>query len=97
MATTTSTTGGAAAASTTTTSTDERPNRLGPNPVVVDMGTHGRGAIRKLRKGRGKLLDEVSDVVGQLAADGTVTKNAQVVIVVVRERPEDIWTAWLDR
>ena len=57
-----------------------------PAPVVVDLGKRGRKAIRRLREGDGKLLAEVVDMVDRLRQDGAVRDNAQLVVVVVRQR-----------
>lgn len=55
-------------------------------PVVVDLGAKGRKQIKRLREGRGKLLDEVNTVVSELRSAGTITASAQPVVVVVRAR-----------
>jgi hypothetical protein len=39
-----------------------------------------------LRKGKGRLLEEVSGCLEELKAAGTISANAQPVIVVVREK-----------
>jgi len=45
--------------------------------------------VRDLRNGEGKLLDEVLDAVEELRTVGTISKDAQPVIVIVREKPKD--------
>lgn len=55
-------------------------------PVVVDLGKKTRGQVKKLRKGHGKLLDRVHDVLADMSSEGTISKGAQPVIVVVREK-----------
>jgi hypothetical protein len=55
-------------------------------PVVVDLGKKSRKQIRQLRKGEGKLLDEVQDVVARLKAAGTVDSKAQPLVIVVRQK-----------
>jgi hypothetical protein len=54
--------------------------------VVADLGTRSKKAIKKLRKGDGRLLEDVEALVNHLKADRTVADNAQAVIVVVKER-----------
>ena len=56
-------------------------------PVLIDLGKKRRKQIRRLRKGKGKLMDRVQKVVERLKEDGTVSREAETVIVVVRERP----------
>ena len=55
-------------------------------PIVVDLGKKPRKQIRQIRKGEGKLLDEVQDVVAQLKAAGTVNPTAQPIVFVVRQK-----------
>lgn len=57
-----------------------------PSPVVIDLGKKKRGQVKKLRRGRGKLLDRVHDVLADIKSDGNVADGAQPVIVVVREK-----------
>ena len=55
-------------------------------PVVIDLGKHKRGKVKKLRRGNGPLLDEAQEAVDQLKASGQLAADAQTVIVVVREK-----------
>jgi hypothetical protein len=55
-------------------------------PVVLDFGKHRRKQIKSLRKGSGKLMDEVRAAVDELILSGTIPGGAQPVIVVVREK-----------
>ncbi|HEX7797809.1 MAG TPA: hypothetical protein VF456_25785 [Vicinamibacterales bacterium] len=55
-------------------------------PVVLDFGKHRRKQIKSLRKGSGKLMDEVRAAVDELRLAGTIARGAQPVIVVVREK-----------
>ena len=57
-----------------------------PAPVVVDLGKRGKRAVKRLRNGEGKLFTEVTDLVDQLCRDGSVRTDAQLVVVVVRQR-----------
>ena len=54
--------------------------------IMLDIGKRSRKAIKKLRKGKGKLLRRVNNVVGQLRNSGELKEDAQIVLVVVRER-----------
>lgn len=55
-------------------------------PIVLDLGKKSRKQIRRLRKGRGNLMDRVTDVIADLKAEGTIDAAAQPVIIVVRQR-----------
>ncbi len=55
-------------------------------PVIIDLGKHRRKRIKALRKGTGRLTDEVNGCVEELKAAGTLSSNAQTVVVVVREK-----------
>lgn len=82
----------------TTEHLDDEQDDAGPPPLVVDLGKRGRRAIKRLREGEGKLFAEVSDVVAGLRRDGAVKADAQLVVVVVRERRsksayEDDWAS----
>ena len=57
-----------------------------PAPLIVDLGKHRRKAIKRLREGRGKLLDEVTSCIEELKTAGAVAAGAQPVVIIVRER-----------
>ncbi|WGF87511.1 DUF6200 domain-containing protein [Marinivivus vitaminiproducens] len=52
---------------------------------VVDLGEHSRRAVKKLRRGEGRLTDKVEDAILSLREEGIIGANAQAVVVVVRE------------
>lgn len=54
--------------------------------VVIDLGTRATKQVDRLRKGRGKLMDEVQECIDELAANGQVAAGAQPIIVIVSER-----------
>lgn len=54
--------------------------------VIVDLGKHRRKRIRKLRKGRGRLFDDVQGAVEDLKSEGTIDADAQTVVVIVRQK-----------
>jgi hypothetical protein len=62
----------------------ERPESK--SPIVIDLGKHRRKRIKDLRKGTGRLAEEVNGCLAELRAAGTVSPNAQTVVVVVRQR-----------
>ena len=55
-------------------------------PIVVDLGKKRRKAVKKLRGGTGKLMDQVNETLQELRNAGTIAATAQPVIIVVRER-----------
>ena len=67
----------------------------GPDPVVIELGRRSRKQIRKLRRGQGRTWRDIEGVVHDLREAGDVADDAQVVVVVVKERPEesDDWAA----
>lgn len=60
-----------------------------PAPVIVDLGRQKAKAVKQLRNGKGKLIDDVFETINQLRSAGTISASAQPVIVVVREKRED--------
>jgi hypothetical protein len=54
---------------------------------VVDLGSHSRKRVKRLRRGEGRLMERVEDAVAALRQDGAVNKDAQTVVVVVRQKP----------
>jgi uncharacterized protein DUF6200 len=60
--------------------------------VIVDFGeAQSAQQVRRLRKGRGKLVTSVERIMSDLVADGTVKSTAQPVVIVVRETPVSFW------
>jgi DNA-binding TFAR19-related protein (PDSD5 family) len=56
--------------------------------VIVDIAEpQSNLLVKRLRKGRGKLVAKVERIVGDLFQAGTVKSTAQPVVIVVRELP----------
>ncbi len=55
-------------------------------PMIIDLGRKNVKAVQKLRKGKGKLVDEIQGTIAELKSAGTISMTAQPVIVVVREK-----------
>jgi hypothetical protein len=49
--------------------------------------------LKRLRKGRGKLVGRIDQIVADLVEAGTVKAGAQPIVIVVRERM-DLPTLW---
>lgn len=55
-------------------------------PVVLDLGKRRRKQVKQLRRGEGKLLDDINGAVEELRTAGTLSATSQPVIVIVREK-----------
>lgn len=55
------------------------------NLVILDVGKRDPKDIKKMCKGKGKLLRRVNEAVDQLREGGKIEANAQIVLVVVRK------------
>lgn len=81
---------------TTATSTAERESKEQTSKsqiVVVDLDEpQSAQLVKRLRKGRGKLMTRVERIVGDLVEAGTVKSGAQPVVIVVRELPPMPWS-----
>ena len=65
------------------------------NVLIVDMGKRKKKDIKRLRRGRGKLMDRISNTMGQLKEEGEIPEGSPVVVVLVREkRKKSGWTMW---
>jgi hypothetical protein len=54
--------------------------------VVVELARRrSPEQIRRLRKGRGKLMADIEDVISDLTEAGTVKADSQPVVIIVRE------------
>ena len=55
-------------------------------PIIIDLGKKKRKRVKRLRKGRGRLVDNVYDAVDRLRERGEIAADAQPVIVIVRQK-----------
>ncbi len=71
--------------------TDDAPQTADiAQPIIIDMGKVKKKAIKRLKKGRGKLMVEVGEVVGQVLAEmGTDVEGKKIVPIVVIYRKKD--------
>ncbi len=59
--------------------------------IVVDLNKRQtKKRIKKLRKGRGKLLGQIGEVISELQETGTIGADAQPVVIVVREKADKL-------
>ena len=54
---------------------------------MIDLGRQDRARIRKLRRGHGRLMRQITEATDALQAEGVLEENAQIVVVLVRETP----------
>jgi hypothetical protein len=71
-----------------TSDTKAPPSAEGQGVVcVVDLGEQSRRRVKRLRRGKGRLMDKVERVIEDLEEEGVLKAGAQTVVVVVREEP----------
>lgn len=68
------------------TAADAASSSAGATPVIIDLGKRKRKQVKKLRRGEGKLLDDVNGAVAELRTAGTLNSDVQPVIIIVREK-----------
>jgi|GraSoiStandDraft_41_1057321.scaffolds.fasta_scaffold4084295_1 uncharacterized protein (UPF0335 family) len=68
--------------------TEKKVETASEAPIVVSLGKQRRKRIKELVQGKGKLMDEVNNVVAELRTSGKIAPAAQQIIVVVKERPK---------
>ncbi len=87
------------ATATTAKSATKRAPEAEPEAVseicVIDFGEHSRRAIKRLRRGEGRLMDKVEDAIQSLREEEIIGDSAQTVVVIVRE--EDDLIDFFDR
>ncbi|MBU0493523.1 MAG: hypothetical protein KKA73_13380 [Chloroflexi bacterium] len=54
--------------------------------IVIDMGKKKRKDVRRLRKGRGRLMRRLNEAIGDLQQEGVISESSQPIVVVVREK-----------
>ncbi|CAN5135317.1 hypothetical protein BH11PSE11_BH11PSE11_05060 [soil metagenome] len=52
---------------------------------VVELGQYSRKQIKRLRKGEGKLLANVEQIIQDMKDDGVINSSSNTVVLVVRE------------
>jgi len=56
-------------------------------PIVVDLAKHSRKKVRKLRRGTGPLMRAAHQAFEELRAANRIEDGAQIVLLVVRQKP----------
>lgn len=55
-------------------------------PIIIDLGKQRRKLVKDLRRGTGRLAEEVNDCILELQASGSISSTAQTVVVVVQQK-----------
>lgn len=77
-----------------TTNPESSPDANGP--VIIDMGKQRGKRIKELKRGTGKLTEDLNEALEDLKANGAISASRQVVIVVV-ERKREVGKMWLPK
>jgi hypothetical protein len=56
------------------------------DPVIIELGRVSKKKVRQFLRGEGPLLSDIDENLNELKANGTVAANAQLVIVVVKQK-----------
>ncbi|MCK6685992.1 MAG: hypothetical protein L6R30_26650 [Thermoanaerobaculia bacterium] len=62
-----------------------------PKVVVVDLGKRKRRDVKQLRKGNGKLMDRINELVEQLRSEGAVDPTSRTLVVVVEKKTRKLF------
>jgi hypothetical protein len=60
-----------------------------PTPVIIDLGSRKKKAIKRLKNGRGKLMAEVGLAIEQVRAgwaDGDQDKNDAPIVIIYKQK-----------
>ena len=60
----------------------------GSDLLIVDLGKKSKKRVKQIRKGRGKGLKNLQEVVESLRAEGMIGEGETPVCIVVREKPD---------
>ena len=55
------------------------------NVCIIDVGTQSRKRIKKLKRGEGKLMSKIDDIVQDLIDEKVVPAGAATVVVIVKQ------------
>jgi len=79
------------------TSTQQAPVAEVTPPIVVSLGSQRPSRIRKLKRGKGRLMDEVNDVVQEVQSslrEQAADKVFVPVVLIYRRRERDSLGLW---
>lgn len=64
------------------------------SPIIVNLGKKPRKRVKRLKKGKGKLMDRVADTIDEVCASLEGNEQVVPVIVIVREKPKKKMKFW---
>ena len=65
------------------------------SPIIIDMGKKKKKDIKRLRKGKGKLMSDVDNCIQELREAGEITSSVRpVVVVVAQKQTRQRWQPW---
>jgi len=62
----------------------------GTSTVVLDLGKQKSKRVKQLRKGKGRLMEDVYDAIEELQESGVISAGAQPVVVIVERKSDDL-------
>jgi hypothetical protein len=54
--------------------------------VVLDFGKVSRKKIKRLRRGKGQVIDQIKQAIDEFKEAGSISPDSEVVVVTVREK-----------
>lgn len=63
--------------------------------VLVDLGKQSRKRLKRLRRGEGRLMEEVVETVRRLREAGEIDANAAPVVFIAREKEDRLTLPWV--
>lgn len=57
-------------------------------PVIVDAGSQSKGNIRRLKEGRGSLMQEIDEIVQETKSSSTVPAGGVLPVVIVYKQKQ---------
>ena len=65
------------------------------SPIIIDIGKKKKTDIKRLRKGKGKLMSDVDNCIQELREAGEITSSVRpVVVVVTQKQTRQRWQPW---
>jgi uncharacterized protein DUF6200 len=64
--------------------------------VLVDLGKQSRKRLKRLRRGEGRLMDEVAETMRRLREAGEIDANATPVVFIAREKEDRLTLPWVN-
>jgi hypothetical protein len=62
--------------------------------IILDFGNQSRKKIRRLRRGKGPLMDDVKEAIQEVEQSGAIPAGSPVVVAVVKQRRRKMFGLW---